>query len=279
MLSKEGKYMNQISKVFQFGGNQVRTILLNNEPWFVAKDVCEVFGDSHYRRSVSRLDEDEKGVTPLSTPGGTQQITIVNEAGLYSLLFNMQPQKKSTISEDEFYSRVDGLKKFKRWITHEVLPTIRKHGAYMTDDVLEKTLNDPDYIIGVITALKDEKQKRIVAEQQIQMDKPKVIFADAVSASKTSILIGELAKILKQNGYHTGQNRLYEELREKGYLIRRKGTDYNSPTQRAMELGLFEVKETAVTHSDGHVTVSKTTKVTGKGQQYFINKFLKGVSA
>jgi anti-repressor protein len=271
--------MNQISKVFQFGGNQVRTVLLNNEPWFVAKDVCEVFGDSHYRRSVSRLDEDEKGVTPLSTPGGTQQITIVNEAGLYSLLFNMQPQKKSTISEDEFYSRVEGLKRFKRWITHEVLPIIRKHGAYMTDDVLEKTLNDPDYIIGVITALKDEKQKRIVAEQQIQMDKPKVIFADAVSASKTSILIGELAKILKQNGYHTGQNRLYEELREKGYLIRRKGTDYNSPTQRAMELGLFEVKETAVTHSDGHVTVSKTTKVTGKGQQYFINKFLKGVSA
>jgi anti-repressor protein len=256
--------MNQISKVFQFGSNQVRTILLNNEPWFVAKDVCVVLEISKHRDAVSRLDEDERESVLVDTLGGRQEMSAINEAGLYSLILT---------------SRKPEAKQFKRWVTHEVLPTIRKHGAYLTDDALEKTLQDPDYIIGVITALKDEKQKRIVAEQQIQMDKPKVIFADAVSASKTSILIGELAKILKQNGYHTGQNRLYEELREKGYLIRRKGTDYNSPTQRAMELGLFEVKETAVTHSDGHVTVSKTTKVTGKGQQYFINKFLKGVSA
>jgi anti-repressor protein len=256
--------MNQLSKVFQFGANQVRTVLLNNEPWFVAKDVCLVLEINDVSKAVSRLDEDEKGTNSIPTLGGNQNLLTVNEAGLYSLILT---------------SRKPEAKQFKRWVTHEVLPIIRKHGAYMTDDVLEKTLNDPDYIIGVITALKDEKQKRIVAEQQIQMDKPKVIFADAVSASKTSILIGELAKILKQNGYHTGQNRLYEELRKKGYLIRRKGTDYNSPTQRAMELGLFEVKETAVTHSDGHVTVSKTTKVTGKGQQYFINKFLKGVSA
>jgi anti-repressor protein len=256
--------MNQISKVFQFGSNQVRTVLLNNDPWFVAKDVCTVLELNDVSKAVSRLDEDEKGTNIIPTPGGNQNLLTVNEAGLYSLILT---------------SRKPEAKQFKRWVTHEVLPSIRKHGAYLTDDALEKTLNDPDYIIGVITALKDEKQKRIVAEQQIQMDKPKVIFADAVSASKTSILIGELAKILKQNGYHTGQNRLYEELREKGYLIRRKGTDYNSPTQRAMELGLFEVKETAVTHSDGHVTVSKTTKVTGKGQQYFINKFLKEVSA
>jgi anti-repressor protein len=253
--------MNQLSKVFQFGDNQVRTVLLNNEPWFVAKDVCEVLELTNTSMALQKLDEDERSKFNLGRQGETN---IVNEAGLYSLILT---------------SRKSEAKQFKRWVTHEVLPTIRKHGAYLTDDALEKTLQDPDYIIGVITALKDEKQKRIVAEQQIQMDKPKVIFADAVSASKTSILIGELAKILKQNGYHTGQNRLYEELREKGYLIRRKGTDYNSPTQRAMELGLFEVKETAVTHSDGHVTVSKTTKVTGKGQQYFINKFLKGVSA
>jgi anti-repressor protein len=256
--------MNQISKVFQFGANQVRTVLLNNEPWFVAKDVSDVLGFRDPYSATRGLDDDEKLLHTLYVSGQNRETTVVNESGLYSLIL------KSNKPE---------AKQFKRWVTHEVLPTIRKHGAYLTDDALEKTLNDPDYIIGVITALKDEKQKRIVAEQQIQMDKPKVIFADAVSASKTSILIGELAKILKQNGYQTGQNRLYEELREKGYLIRRKGTDYNSPTQRAMELGLFEVKETAVTHSDGHVTVSKTTKVTGKGQQYFINKFLKGVSA
>jgi anti-repressor protein len=261
MLSKEGECMNQISKVFHFGANQVRTVLLNNEPWFVAKDVCEVLEIKNPTDALKRLEDDERSRFNLGRQGETN---IVNEAGLYSLILG---------------SKKPEAKQFKRWVIHEVLPTIRKHGAYLTDDVLEKTLNDPDYIIGVITALKDEKQKRIVAEQQIHMNKPKVIFADAVSASKTSILIGELAKILKQNGYHTGQNRLYEELREKGYLIRRKGTDYNSPTQRAMELGLFEVKETAVTHSDGHVTVSKTTKVTGKGQQYFINKFLKGVSA
>jgi anti-repressor protein len=264
MLSKEGECMNQISKVFQFGTNQIRTVFKNNDPWFVAKDVCEVLEIRNSHDALGRLDEDEKATSVLPTQFGSKPMNVVNEAGLYSLILT---------------SRKPEAKQFKRWVTHEVLPTIRKHGAYLTDDALEKTLNDPDYIIGVITALKDEKQKRIVAEQQIQMDKPKVIFADAVSASKTSILIGELAKILKQNGYHTGQNRLYEELREKGYLIRRKGTDYNSPTQRAMELGLFEVKETAVTHSDGHVTVSKTTKVTGKGQQYFINKFLKGVSA
>jgi anti-repressor protein len=139
---------------------------------------------------------------------------------------------------------------------------------------LEKMWNSPEMVMKRALDYADRQVQKL--EQQLFLDKPKVLFADAVSASKTSILIGELAKILKQNGYDTGQNRLYEELRKQGYLIKRKGTDFNSPTQRAMELGLFEVKETAVTHSDGHVTVSKTTKVTGKGQQYFINKFLRG---
>lgn len=138
---------------------------------------------------------------------------------------------------------------------------------------LEKMWNSPEMVMK--RALEYADRKVIELKQKIETDKPKVIFADAVSASTTSILIGDLAKLLKQNGYDTGQKRLFEELREKGFLIKRKGAEYNSPTQRAMEMGLFEVKETAVTHSDGHVTISKTTKVTGKGQQYFINKFLK----
>lgn len=137
---------------------------------------------------------------------------------------------------------------------------------------LEKMWNSPEMVMKRALEYADRQVKRL--EHQILIDKPKVVFADAVSASKTSILIGDLAKLLKQNGYETGQKRLFEELREKGYLIKRKGSDYNSPTQRSMEMGLFEVKETAVTHSDGHISISKTTKVTGKGQQYFINKFL-----
>jgi anti-repressor protein len=137
---------------------------------------------------------------------------------------------------------------------------------------IEKMWNSPEMVMKRALEYADVQVKKL--EQQINLDKPKVIFADAVSASKTSILIGELAKILKQNGYNTGPNRLFDDLREKGYLIKRKGTDYNMPTQRSMEIGLFEVKETAITHSDGHVSISKTTKVTGKGQQYFINKYM-----
>ena len=167
---------------------------------------------------------------------------------------------------------------FQNLVTDEILPSIRRHGAYVTSAKLEEIMNDPDAWIKVLTALKKER----AAKEQLQLEaaenKPKVIFADAVSVSEGAILIGELAKILKGNGLEIGQNRLFEKLRQDGYLIRRKGTDYNSPTQRAMELGLFKIKETAITHSDGHVTISKTTKITGKGQIYFINKFC-GISA
>ena len=163
--------------------------------------------------------------------------------------------------------------KFQDWLATDVLPSIRKHGAYMTEDTLEKALASPDFLIQLATRLKEEKFKRLEAENKIELDRPKVIFADAVSVSHTSILVGDLAKILKQNGIDVGANRLFERLRTEGYLIRRKGTDYNMPTQKSMELKLFQVKETAITHSDGHVTISKTTKINGKGQIYFINKF------
>lgn len=163
---------------------------------------------------------------------------------------------------------------FQAKIADEVIPSIRKHGAYMTPATIEKILDDPDTIIRLATSLKDERERRRVLEARAEADRPKVLFADSVTASKSSILVGEMAKLLKQNGVHTGQNRLFETLREKGFLIRRQGTDYNMPTQKSMELGLFEIKETVINHSDGHTSVSKTPKITGKGQQYFVNMFL-----
>ena len=218
----------------------------------------------NYRDIAARLDDDEREPVLVDTLGGRQEMIAVTESGLYSIIL---------------LSRKPEAKKFKRWVTHEVLPTIRKHGAYVTPAKLEELMNDPDSWIKVLTALKEERAAKERLQLEATENKPKVIFADAVSVSEGTILIGELAKILKGNGIEIGQNRLFEKLRQDGYLIKRKGTDYNAPTQRAMDLGLFRVKETAITHSDGHVTISKTTKVTGKGQQYFINLFLgKGVN-
>ncbi|GAE27002.1 phage antirepressor protein [Halalkalibacter wakoensis JCM 9140] len=262
--------MDQLTKVFNYGKSEVRTVVKGEEVWFVAKDVCEVFGDTHYRRSISRLDEDEKGVTPLSTPGGTQQITVVNESGLYSLLFSMQPQKKSTVSEQEYKNRVDGLKKFKRWVTHDVLPSIRKHGMYAKDELLD----NPDLLIEVASKLKEERAARLALEAKAKENQPKVLFANAVEVSQSSVLIGELSKILKQNGIEIGQNRLFDWLREKGYLIRKKGESFNLPTQKSMDLGLFEIKKRVINNPDGSIRTTRTPKVTGKGQIYFVNKFL-----
>lgn len=267
--------MNEL-QVFSYEGKEVRTIHRGSETWWVAKDVCDVFGETNRNRAMQTLDEDEKGYTQMSTPGGIQRFAVVNEAGLYALLFAMQPTKARGVSDEYIADREQKLRSFKRWVTHEVLPTIRKHGAYITSSKLEEIMNDPDSWIKLLTALKEERHEKERLQLQATQDKPKVVFADAVSVSEGTILIGELAKILKGNGINIGQNRLFERLRQDGFLIKRKGTDYNAPTQKAMELGLFRVKETAITHSDGHVTISKTTKVTGKGQQYFINYFLGG---
>lgn len=166
--------------------------------------------------------------------------------------------------------------KFQAVLADEVLPAIRRHGAYMTDQALERAITEPDFLIRLATQLKEEKGKRLAAEKQIELDRPKTIFADAVSASHTSILVGEMAKILRGNGIDIGQRRLFSWLREKGYLIKRQGTDYNMPTQRAMELGLFEIKEGSYVNGSGVNIITKTPKVTGKGQQYFVNRFLKG---
>lgn len=249
-------------KVFFYKGKDVRTIQRNGEPWWVLKDVCDVLGLTTPARVAERLDEDEVSQTHLTDAIGRQQETLIlNESGLYNVILRSDKAEA---------------KKFKRWVTHEVLPQIRKHGAYITSAKLEEIMNDPDSWIKLLTALKKERQEKERLQLQAAEDRPKVVFADAVSVSEGTILIGELAKILKGNGIEIGQNRLFERLRQDGFLIKRKGTDYNAPTQKAMELGLFRVKETAITHSDGHVTISKTTKVTGKGQQYFINYFLGG---
>jgi len=252
--------MNNL-QVFSYEGKEVRTVQRGGEPWWVLKDVCEVLELSNSRMVAERMDEDEKGVSIIDTLGGKQELTVISESGLYNVIL---------------ISRKPEARKFKRWVTHEVLPSLRKYGAYITSEKLEEIMNDPDAWIKVLTTLKEERQAKVRLQLQAEADRPKVIFADAVSVSNGAILIGELAKILKGNGVDIGQNRLFERLRQDGFLIKRKGTDYNAPTQKAMELGLFKVKETAITHSDGHVTISKTTKVTGKGQQYFVNYFLGG---
>lgn len=248
----------QIFNSPEFGA--IRTIEKDGEPWFVGKDVAAALG---YKDTVnalkSHVDAEDKGGWQITTQFGDKETTIINESGLYSLVLS---------------SKLPTAKKFKRWVTSEVIPSIRKHGAYMTPDRLQDVLLNPDTLIQLAQNLKDEQEKRKALEAQIESQKPAVLFTGAVETSKTSILIGELAKMLKQNGVNIGQNRLFAWMREKGYLIKRKGTDYNMPTQRSMDMGLFEIKETTINNPDGSIKISKTPKVTGKGQVYFINLFL-----
>lgn len=252
--------MNEL-QIFSYNGNEVRTIQKDGEPWWVLKDVCNVLDISQAVRVAERLDEDEVSQTHIADSLGRRQETyIVNESGLYNVILRSdKPEAKP----------------FRKWVTSEVLPSIRKHGAYMTPQKIEEVLLNPDTVIQLATNLKAEQEKRMELERQAEKDKPLVTFANSVSVAKTSILIGELAKLLKQNGIEMGQNRLFTWMRENGYLISRKGTDYNMPTQRSMEMKLFEIKETTISHGDGHTSINRTPKVTGKGQIYFINLFLK----
>ena len=246
----------QVFQNTQFGS--IRTVTQGDEPWFVAADVCKALEHSNSRMALDRLDDDEKGVSSIYTPGGVQEMSIVNEPGLYSLVLG---------------SRKPEAKAFKRWITHEVIPAIRKHGAYATPEMVEKMLGDPDVMIRTLTALKEEREKNAALTAQAEADKPKVLFAESVSAAQTSILIGELAKLINQNGVDIGQQRLFKWMRDNGYLMK-NGASHNMPTQRSMDAGWFEIKETAITNPDGSVRLTRTPKVTGKGQVYFVNKFL-----
>lgn len=251
--------MNEL-QIFNFKGNEVRTLTIEGEPYFVGKEVAEILGYERPDNAVrNHVDAEDKLMHSISASGQMRNMTVINESGLYSLILS---------------SKLEKAKEFKRWVTNEVLPSIRKRGMYATPQTAEKILEDPDFLIKALQDLKQEREKRKALETENKSMQPKALFADAVATSKTSILIGDLAKILKQNGVNIGQKRLFEWLRNHGYLVKRNGADRNMPTQKSMDMGLFEIKETVVTHADGHVTISKTTKVTGKGQQYFINKFL-----
>ncbi len=246
----------QIFKNSEFG--EVRTKMISNEPYFMLSDVCRVLEIKNSRDSKNRLNEKGVATTDILTNGGIQKADFINESNLYKLVFQ---------------SRKPQAEKFSDWVTSEVLPSIRKYGAYMTTEVIEKTLMDPDYLIQLATNLKEEKAKRALAEAQIEKDKPKVLFADSCEVAENSILIGEFAKRLKQNGYDIGQNKLFEWLRQHDYLCK-CGERKNLPTQYSMELGLFEVKTRIMSNPNGSVRTTSTTKITGKGQIYFTNKFL-----
>lgn len=367
--------MNDI-QTFTYNNNNVRTIQQNGEPWFVLSDICKVLGLGTPGKVAERLDPDEKGVNQIHTLGGKQEMTVVNESGLYNVILRSdKPEAKpfrkwvtsevlpsirkhekegatdiaiqtarcvtetpitiiggvacyekdgtaylklenvarglgfttvatsgnevvrwtrvegylsemgvptcgrdGYIPENVFYrlamkAKNEAAEKFQAFIADEVIPSIRKHGAYMTPETLEKMVLTPDFGIRLLTELKAEQDKRKALEATVEEQKPHVLFSNAVSASKTTILIGALAKLLKQNGINIGQNRLFEWLRQNGFLVKR-GDNRNMPTQRAMEMGLFEVKESCHLNSNGCNVITKTTVVTGKGQCYFINRFL-----
>lgn len=246
----------QIFNSEEFG--EIRTVSINDEPWFVASDICRALDIQNVTQAVQKLDDDERSMFNIGRQGNAN---CVNEYGLYSLVLA---------------SRKPEAKKFKRWITHEVIPSIRKHGGYiagqesMTDDqLLAKAL--------LVAQSKIAERDQIIAQKQerIEQMKPKALFADAVSASKHSILVGDLAKLICQNGYQIGQKRLFRWMRDKGYLMT-QGSSYNRPKQRYVEQGLFEIKESTINNPDGSVRITITPKVTGKGQVYFVNKFLGG---
>ena len=244
----------QIFENAEFG--KIRTIVIDNEPWFVGKDVAAALGYTNSRKALAdHVDEEDKNtVTIRDGIQGNPNMTAINESGVYALVFG---------------SKLPTARAFKRWVTHEVLPAIRKtgsyhaSGSYMIDDPIERAR----------AWIREQEERKQLAAANAAMQ-PKALFADAVSASETSILIGGLAKLIKQNGVDIGQKRLFDWLREHGFLIK-NGTDKNMPTQRAMERGLVEVKEGSFVDGNGVNRITRTTKVTGKGQIYFVNRFLK----
>lgn len=255
----------QIFKNDSFGAVRTTTDE-NGKILFCGKDVATALG---YKKTADAISAHCKGVCEIPTPsnGGVQMMKFITEGDVYRLTFG---------------SKLPTAEKFTDWVADEILPTIRKHGAYMTEQTLEQALTSPDFLIQLATQLKEEKEKSAQLEttvnkqnELLERSKPLVCFANCVKTAETSILVGELAKLLKQNGINIGQKRLFEWLRNNGYLVK-SGSDKNMPTQYSMERGWFEIKETVISHSDGHTSISKTPKITGRGQIYFINKFMDG---
>lgn len=237
----------QIFNSTEFG--EIRTVTIDDEPWFVAKDISDKLGYAQTSNMMKRIDSEDSKSSILD--GMNMKSLLINESGLYSAILG---------------SKLESAKRFKHWVTSDVLPTIRKHGMYAQQELLD----NPDLLIAVATQLKEERQKNLLLEQKIEADRPKTIFADAVSASDSSMLVRDVAKIIKQNGQPLGEKRFYKWLRENGFIC--KGD--TSPTQKAMEMGLFEIVVRTVERGNGLPIETKTTRITGKGQQYFINKFL-----
>ena len=252
--------MQNILEIFSNSelGN-VRVIVKDGEPFFVAKDVCDILGLKDVSMSLQKLDNDEKLIQKLFVSGQNRDTWTINESGLYSLILRSnKPQAKQ----------------FKKWVTGEVLPTIRKHGAYLTDSKIEEVLTDPDTIIKLATQLKEEREARKKAETKVVELKPKAAFADAISSSNSSVLIGEFAKIISNNDFKIGQNKLFAWLRENGYLMS-KGSRYNQPYQKYIENGYFEIIERVIHNPDGTTRITVTTKITGKGQVAIFKKLKK----
>lgn len=258
--------MNQLTKMFE--GNQLRIVEQNNEPWFVSKDVCSILEIKNSRDAVSRLDDDEKASVGLTDGSQKRNVSIVNEFGLYNLVLG---------------SRKPEAKEFKRWITHEVIPTIRKTGGYVQQDRAIDFVNswlpqlDDNSKHAVASTL--EQNKHLVNENKnlvttIETQKPKVVFADAYEVSEDLITVKEMANLLKQKGLNTGEVRFYTWLRDNGYVCKKVGGMYNLPTQRSLDLGILEIKKGVRTGTGGAIRQTRTTKVTGKGQIYFVNKLL-----
>lgn len=253
--------MNDVT-IFNFDGADFRVIIRDGEPWFVAKDVCDVLGLSNAREAVKALEDDELASEILTSGGQHREMNIITESGLYTLI--MRSNKPEA-------------RRFRKWVTSEVLPSIRKHGAYATPQTIENIISDPGNAIRLLQALKEEQERSAALRKQAEIDAPKALFADAVSASDTCILVGELAKILRQNGVKIGQNRLFEQMRNDGWLMK-SGESRNMPTQKAMEMALFEIKERTIQNPDGSVRITKTTKITGKGQIYLTNYYINKLS-
>lgn len=247
--------MNELQVFNNSMFGNVRVLLQGDEPWFVAKDVADTLGYQNGSRDVNRhTDEEDRTKTMVFDGNQNKETILINESGLYSLVLS---------------SKLPNAKQFRRWVTSDVLPSLRKYGVYSVD--IPRTL--PDALKAYANEIEEHNKTKALLEEQ----KPKVLFADAVNASHTSILVGDLAKLLRQNGLDIGQNRLFEKLRQEGYLIKQKGESYNMPTQRSMDMKLFEVKESTFTNPDGSTHITKTSKVTGKGQIYFANRYLSEV--
>jgi anti-repressor protein len=253
---KEKNILNnlQVFKNEQFG--EIRISLQDNEPWMCLSDLCSVLELTTPSKVKERLNQKGVSSIPTLTNGGTQNLIYINEGNLYKVIFQ---------------SRKPEAEKFTDWVTTEVLPSIRKHGMYSKDELLD----NPDLLLDVVNKYKNEIEEKKLLQAQIEKDRPRVIFAEALEISDNSILVGDLAKILRQNNMQIGQNRIFEDLRKDGYLISRKGESYNMPIQRSIDMGLLEIKVRTINNPDGSVRTAKTPKITAKGQIYFVNRYKK----